>query len=274
MMTTLLKHEWLHTRGTLGMLYGIVSLVVVLGSLLAATGWPLLSLLGIMLAMGCLLMLVPAAQLLLVADFWRTGYGRTGYFTHSIPVRGATIFRAKLAWALIASLASLILAVLLGLVSRGLMVLLAQSSETPFDFFGDTWSTFISVAPGWMIVVGPLLLLASILVWPVYYYFAVSVGHESRFAEMGAAGPIVIFVILYICIQIAAFLGMVLIPFAVGMEGGSLGIVPFNVLSEMAAGANGDTEVMPVGFVASMGLLLVYCAWRTARSWNRKVALA
>src|SRR5699024_35743 len=115
MTTTLLKHEWLRTRGTLGMLFGILALVVILGALLAATGWPLLSELGVLLAMLGLFVLVPAAQLLLTADYWRSGYGRTGYFTHSIPARGATIFRAKLAWAIIASFAALVLTVVLGL---------------------------------------------------------------------------------------------------------------------------------------------------------------
>lgn len=117
MTTTLLKHEWLRTRGTLGMLFGILALVVILGALLAATGWPLLSELGVLLAMLGLFVLVPATQLLLTADYWRSGYGRTGYFTHSIPARGATIFRAKLAWAIIASFAALVLTVVLGLAA-------------------------------------------------------------------------------------------------------------------------------------------------------------
>lgn len=125
----------------------------------------------------------------------------------------------------------------------------------------------------WMIVVGAVLMVASFLIWPIYYYFAVSVGHESRFAGMGPAGPVVVFVVLYICIQVASFIGMVVIPFGVGMDGDTVGVVSFHVLGEMAAGAT-DGEVMPLGFLVPMGLLLAFCAWRTARSWNRKVALA
>ena len=106
MTTTLLKHEWLRTRGALGMYFGITVLVGLLGSLLGASGWSVLSVLGLLLAFLAVLVLVPGVQLLLVADYWRSGYGRTGYFTQSIPVRGATIFRAKLLWAVLVSLAA------------------------------------------------------------------------------------------------------------------------------------------------------------------------
>ncbi|HJC28392.1 MAG TPA: hypothetical protein H9759_03255 [Candidatus Dietzia intestinipullorum] len=273
MTTTLLKHEWLRTRGTLGMLFGILALVVILGALLAATGWPLLSELGVLLAMLGLFVLVPATQLLLTADYWRSGYGRTGYFTHSIPARGATIFRAKLAWAIIASFAALVLTVVLGLAAWWAVSLQGQINTPSLTELGGFWSTIREVAPVWMIVVGAVLMVASFLIWPIYYYFAVSVGHESRFAGMGPAGPVVVFVVLYICIQVASFIGMVVIPFGVGMDGDTVGVVSFHVLGEMAAGAT-DGEVMPLGFLVPMGLLLAFCAWRTARSWNRKVALA
>src|SRR5699024_12771839 len=83
---------------------------------------------------------------------------------------------------------------------------------------GGFWSTIREVAPVWMIVVGAVLMVASFLIWPIYYYFAVSVGHESRFAGMGPAGPVVVCVMLYICIQVASFIGMVVIPFGVRSE--------------------------------------------------------
>src|SRR5699024_4791778 len=107
--TTLLKHEWLRTRGPLATLFGLIALVGVLGSLLGASGWPLSSALGLAAGMLAAVVAVPAVQLALAADYWRSGYGRTGYFTHSIPVRGARIFRAKLAWTMLASLAAIVL---------------------------------------------------------------------------------------------------------------------------------------------------------------------
>ena len=89
---------------------------------------------------------------------------------------------------------------------------------------------------------------------------------------MGAAGPIVVFVVLYVGMQLASLLGMVAIPLGIGMEGDRLGLVSFNVLDEMTVGT-ANSEAMPIGFLATMGLILVFCAWRTVRSWNHKVAL-
>lgn len=273
MTTTLLKHEWLRTRGTLGMLFGFLALVVILGSLLAATGWALLSSLGLLLAILGLFVLVPATQLLLAADYWRSGYGRTGYFTHSIPARGSTIYRAKLAWAMIASFAALVLTVLLGLAAWWVVSFQESLPLRPISELGSFWSFIREVAPVWVIVAGILLLVFSVVLWPICYYFAVSVGHESRFAGMGAAGPIVVFVVLYVCIQITSLIGMAAIPFGLGMDGDTLGVVPFNAMSELAAG-NSDSDIMPISFLLTMSLVLAFCAWRTARSWNRKVALA
>lgn len=272
MTTTLLKHEWLRTRGALGMYFGITVLVGLLGSLLGASGWSVLSVLGLLLAFLAVFVLVPGVQLLLVADYWRSGYGRTGYFTQSIPVRGATIFRAKLLWAVLVSLAAVVLTVLLGWVVWWAVAINSGITSPSVAVIGDIMADLAEIAPAWMIVAGAVLMLASFLVWPIYYYFAVSVGHENRFAGMGAAGPIVVFVVLYVGMQLASLLGMVAIPLGIGMEGDRLGLVSFNVLDEMTVGT-ANSEAMPIGFLATMGLILVFCAWRTVRSWNHKVAL-
>lgn len=275
MMTTLLKHEWLRTRGMLGSLFGIVALLGVLGSLLGITGWPLLSTLGSLLGFLAVFILVPATQLLLAADYWKSGYGRTGYFTHSIPVRGSTIYWAKLVWAMLASLAALVLTVALGLVAWWEFAKQSGMINAPsFAAIGE-WSRWITaVTPAWMIAAGAVIVLASFLVWPIYYYFSVSIGHESRLSGLGVAAPVVVFVGVYICIQILSLVAMVAIPVGVGMvDGDSLGFVSFNMMSELAAGANATNDVMPIGFLVSMGLILVFCLWRTARSWNHKVAL-
>lgn len=275
MTTTLLKHEWIRTRGTLGTLFGIVALVGVLGSLLGITGWPLLSVLGSLLGFLAVFILVPATQLLLAADYWKSGYGRTGYFTHSIPVRGSTIYWAKLAWAMLASLAALVLTVVLGLVAWWAFAQQSGMINAPsFSAVGEWWQWITAVTPAWMIVAGALLMLASFLAWPIYYYFSVSIGHESRLSGLGAAAPVVVFVAVYIGIQILSLLAMVAIPVGIGMvDGDSLGFVSFNLVSELSVGANASDDVMPIGFLVSMGLILVFCLWRTARSWNHKVAM-
>ena len=272
--TTLLKHEWKRTRGPLATLFGLIALVGVLGSLLGASGWPLLSQLGLAGGMLAAVVAVPAVQLTLAADYWRTGYGRTGYFTHSIPVRASRIFWAKLAWAMLASLAAILLTVVLALLAWWANAQRSGSASPSWSMLTDAWSAVAAVTPAWMIVAGVVLLLASILVWPVYFYFSVSVGHERRLTGLGAGGPVVVFVVVYLATQALALLGMLVIPFGVGeADGETLGLVRFDLIGELAAGNTGS-EVMPIGFVVSLVALAAFCLWRTARSWNHRVALA
>ena len=273
MTTTLLKHEWLRTRGALGMFFGITMLVGTLGSLLGAAGWSALSVLGLLLGFLAVAVLVPGAQLLLAADYWRSSYGRTGYFTQSLPVRGSTIFRAKLLWM---TLVSLIAAVLTGLAGWLLWWALSFTAQVPrptVAAIGDALTYVGGITPAWMIVGGAILLLVSLVMTAVYYYFAVSIGHESRFSTLSWGGPIVVYVVVYFCTQVLSLVGMVLLPFGIGMKGDQLGLVRFNVLSEMTAGVDVNNDVMPIGFIAVLLVVGVFCLWRTARSWNHKVAL-
>lgn len=274
MTTTLLTHEWLRTRGALGTTLGVIALVGVLGGLLGAAGWPLLSQLGLALGMLAAVVAVPAVQLTLAADYWRTGYGRTGYFTHSIPVRGAVIFWAKLVWAMVASLAALVLTAGLAVLTWWSAARQSGLTSPSYSVLSDAWTTVTTAAPAWMIAAGVLVTLGSFLIWPVYYYFSVSVGHERRLAALGAGGPVVVFVLVYVVTQLLSLMAMIALPFGISMgAGGSLEFVRFDMIGELAAGAAASDDVMPVGFLAASVVLVVFCLWRTARSWNHRVAL-
>lgn len=274
MTTTLLTHEWLRTRGALGTTLGVIALVGVLGGLLGAAGWPLLSQLGLALGMLAAVVAVPAVQLTLAADYWRTGYGRTGYFTHSIPVRGAVIFWAKLVWAMVASLAALVLTAGLAVLTWWSAARQSGLTSPSYSVLSDAWTTVTTAAPAWMIAAGVLVTLGSFLIWPVYYYFSVSVGHERRLATLGAGGPVVVFVLVYVATQVLSLLAMIALPFGISMgAGGSLEFVRFDMIGELAAGAAASDDVMPVGFLAASAVVVVFCLWRTARSWNHRVAL-
>ncbi|MBB1057027.1 hypothetical protein G6020_06375 [Dietzia sp. B19] len=274
MTTTLLTHEWLRTRGALGTTLGVIALVGVLGGLLGAAGWPLLSQFGLALGMLAAVVAVPAVQLTLAADYWRTGYGRTGYFTHSIPVRGSVIFWTKLMWAMAASLAALVLTAGLALLTWWAAARQSGLTSPSYSVLSDAWTTVTTAAPAWMIAAGVLVTLGSFLIWPVYYYFSVSVGHERRLAALGAGGPVVVFVLVYVVTQLLSLMAMIALPFGISMgAGGSLEFVRFDMIGELAAGAAASDDVMPVGFLAASVVLVVFCLWRTARSWNHRVAL-
>lgn len=272
MTTTLLKHEWLRTRGMLGALVGIMSLLILLGAMLSMTGWVLLSALGVALAVVAVLALVPVVQLALAVDYWRVGYGRIGYFTQTLPVRGSTIFWAKFLWAMIVSMVALVASVVLGLFTWWAVSVQFGVMSPTSGVLGDIWGTVTDVAPAWAIAGGILLFLASFLAWPVYYFYSASVGSERRFAALGIGGPIVVFVLLYIAMQILSFVGMVLVPIGLDVSDSQLALVSFNVLDQMTVNADAS-DAMPLGYLVPLTLVGVYCLWRTARSWNHKVSL-
>lgn len=273
MTLTLLKHEWLRTRGMLGIMLALATLAVVLGSALTATGWPLLSMLGLMAGLVVVAGLAPAMQLALAVDYWRSSYGRTGYFTHSLPIRGSRIYAAKLLWASTVTVVSLVLALGLAYLLWVGFALQTGAGMNPLVALGDLWATMRDVTPLWVPFAGAALLVALHLCYLVYFFFSASVGSERRLNQYGGAGPVLVFVGLYVALQVLAVVGMLVLPFGIGVAGDQLGLVPFNMITEMQAATPTD-DVMPLGFLPPLGLAAAVCLWRTARSWDRKASLA
>jgi len=272
-MITLLKHEALRTRGPLAIGAGLIALIVLLGTLLSAIGWPVLAQMGIILGGIAIVVLVPGVQLLLTADYYRSSYSRTGYFTHALPIRGGRIYAAKLLWAGVVTLAALLGSlVLAGIYWVGLATNLGMD-RNPLTAVAGLWESMTAVASPAALLGGGLLILAMYLCWPVQFFFAVSRGSERSLNRWGLGGPVLVFVVLYLVSQLAGMLGLFVLPFGLGVEDGSLGFVPYSLLEELRLGGGGAEETMPLGFIPALLLLSVYCLWRTVRSWSHKVSL-
>lgn len=266
MTTTLLTHEWLRTRSMLGYVVGIAALVVGVAILLIFSGWPVISELGFLIGVITIAVLAPALQLLLVADFWRSSYSRTGYFTHSLPIRGGKIYAAKLLWAFAVTLAGLVVSLALLAAFWPAAASLSGIEANPFTVAGHLWAQLTAVAPPSLVIGMGLLFLAMYLIWPVQYYFAVSIGSEGRLNRLGLGGPVLVFVGLYMASQVILLLSMLAIPVGLDMASDRLALVPFNFLT--------DTDVMPLGMFPVLLLIAVLCLVRTVWSWNRKISLA
>lgn len=269
----LMKHEALRTRGLLGALFGGAAVLVALGALLAYTQWPLLSGVGLAVAAGCSLGFVPTVQLLLGVDYWRSSYRDFGYFTQTLPVKGSTIYGAKLAWIMIVSLAALLWAVALGLVTW--LGVTAPQGGTLGDIFrliGDLLSATVGLVPTWVWVAAPLLLLLFLCFGPLQLLFSASVGSEQRLRNLGLGGPIIVWFITYLALQLLFLTSIVAVPFGLGMVDGQLKFVSLNFLELMRA--NSPSDVAPIGFVFGYLLAAPVLIWRTAWSWNRKVHLS
>lgn len=274
MMTTLLKHEWFGTRALLGIIMAAAPLLAGLGTLLTATGWPLISPLGTLLALLSITGLIPVLQLALAVTYWRSSYSRIGYFTQALPLRGSSIYWAKLIWTVIVTLVGLIITIGLALLFWPVAASQIGAERNPFTIIGQLWSTLQELSSPWTLGLIIGLLLVMLLIWPVHYFFAASIGSEAPLNRLGLGGPILVYLGLYMVMQIAAFVGLFALPWGVGVTDGSLGIVSFNFIDQLEPTIGvSTTEVMPIGFLPAIILVTLICLWRTNRSWNHKVSL-
>ncbi|WP_418277761.1 hypothetical protein ACNHYB_07280 [Isoptericola jiangsuensis] len=269
-MITLLKHEILRTRAVLGLVTGVAVLLALAGALLGATGWPVLASLGTVLAYGAAFVLVPVAQILLAVHYWRSSYGRTGYLTQTLPVKGSTIYWSKMLWAWLVSLVGVVVAVGIALGATRLIALGGGPLAVEVSL-RDGWRSLVDVASWWGAVALVLAVLSLVLIWPTQYFFAASLGSEAPLNRMGAGGPIVVWLGVYLAIQVLTFASFAAVPLAIGVEGDGLALVHFDLFAEMLAGS--DPQVVPIGFLPALLLTTLVCLAWSVRSWGRRVSL-
>lgn len=273
MVRKLIKHEAIRTSGLLGTVFGAAALLTVLGALLTATRWPLIAQFGLGAALVGAVGVLPAAQLALGIDYWRHSYRRAGYLTQTLPVRGATIYWAKLVWAGVVMVAALLWAVLLGGVT--FMGAAPGLGHRPTDVFGivaDQVAAAARVVPWWGWAPGVLLVLALLILPVVEYFFAASLGSERALVALGLGGPVLVWFLLYFAMQVLLMAGMVALPFGVAVGAGGVELVTQDFWHLMVT----DTPptAMPIGFLPVLVVAFVVLVWRTTISWDRKVTLA
>lgn len=272
-MITLLKHEYVRTRAMLVVVTGVAVLLALAGALLGLTGLPVLSTFGTVVVVVVAFALVPVAQILLAVHYWQSSYGRTGYLTQTLPVPGSTIYWAKMLWAWLVSIVGLVVSVGIGVAGTSLAAA-GDGGELQVQLsLREGWQTLLEVAPGWRAAALVAAFVALILAYPTQYFFAASIGSQAPMNRLGAGGPVLVWLGLYLVSQVLVFVSFVAVPVAVGMEDGRLTFVRFDVLAEMTAGAGTSPDVMPVGFVPALMLVAVACLVATVHSWRRKVSL-
>lgn len=274
MIRTLLKHEAIRTRGLLLVIGGAAAAMGAVGALLAWTGWPVVAHFGMFIGLASAFALLPALQLAQAVDYWRSGYGRVGYFTQTLPVRGSRIYWAKLLWALAVLLLGVILAAAIGFVALlGSAGLLGVDAAAVPGLIGDFFADAYAVAPWMTALVAPLLILAMLAMMTVMYFCAASLGSEQRLHPLGWGGPVLVWFALYLATQAVMFVLILAVPLGFGLdEDGAFGVVPADLVGAMVSGV--ELQLMPLGFIPALLVILPLLIWRTARSWDRKVSLA
>lgn len=272
MKRTLFVHEYLRTRGLLAGLFALSAAVVAAGTLLMALPINVLAGLGSVIAVITVAVFMPIVTFDLAIDYWRSGYGRGGYLTQSLPVKGSTIYGVRLAYGAVTLLVGLVANVLLAAP----VALVAASKAAPegvgaVEYISTTLQAADPPVTWTMVALGALLLFTSAFGYLVTFYFAVSFGNESRFARLGVAGPVVVWFAVYVLMQVSAIAGIALIPAGIDYVNGGFTLISRNWLDVMVQ--QEQTTGAPFGFVPVMFAVLAVLIWRTAHSWNHKVSL-
>ncbi|RMB59937.1 hypothetical protein [Tessaracoccus antarcticus] len=272
MVSTLITHEYLRTRTWLAVVFGVATLLTVVGTLMAYTPWGFIRVLGFILSFVAVAAFLFVVQLGLAFDYWRSSYSKTGYFTQSLPVKGSTIYGAKFLWGAIVTVVTLLWNVVLA------VPVIFGGARAMGD--GMTWAALMSnlrsavgVAPLWTWIFLGFLFVTLSVGGIAQYYFAASLGSESRMNRLGIGGPIIVWFVLYLVMQVLLLVGIVAVPLGLGPGvDGHLAVMSVNYLETLMQ--NNNPDIMPLGFFPVLFIVSAVLIWRTVVSWNKKVSLA
>ncbi|MFF8819083.1 hypothetical protein ACF07D_13910 [Leucobacter sp. NPDC015123] len=274
MIAKLLSQEFITTRKTLLTTVGILLIVILMGYAIAILRVPVLDGLGLGAGIAGTIALTPVVLAVLVASYWRTMYGAQGYFTMTLPVRGRTIFAAKVLYGILVSfVAAALTAALLALAAVALAV---SKGVAPADFIRELLTT---VDPGlaWFVVVALLMQLVFAVIAGAAL---MSIGAEGRFNHLGFAAPVIFTVVLYFVMQLLGLAAMLFIPFGIRIGGPDAGtFVAQGMFQDFLAAlkpgdpAGADPSVLGLGVLFVSLVLGVVLAWWGARSVDRRTSL-
>lgn len=270
MITMLLKHEWLRTwRWAAVLTLGAALLVGTFTGaslLLPAPTDMVLAVLAVLAAM----IFMFAVPLLTSLDFYRSCYSRTGYFTASLPVKAATIFRVKATYSYLVSLLGVLLGLLLlipGNIATG-----ATSGASPAETMaalGEALRALGSLPP-WLLV----LIVATLLLYPLSmiapFYFAATVGSQSWINRAGFGGVVLTWFLYYSATQVIGVIALFIPPMADLSRFPEVSLIwGFGAIFTMG----NDAAVLPLAvFVALFAVAIAGMCWAQV-SYSRKLEL-
>lgn len=268
MFTTIVRNEARLTTRPLLIGAGLIALIYAVSLGLVALNWTVISSLALSICILAAVGLVVAAVVYLLVHYARSMYGRVGYFTMTIPVRGRVLFAGKAVWAYLVILIAALVAFPAGVVALGVQ------SVANGGTFGSVLDPFKGLADHpWLLACVIVFALSMIALTIAQYSFYISVGSEARFGSLGAGGPVIVYVITYVVLQLLTVVAMVAIPIALSVAANPE-LVSFNTIDWVSNPSKYDTQsLIPVGFVPIyLVSLVVFVIW-TIRSIERRTSL-
>lgn len=274
MVTTMIKHDFIRTRslllGAAGIAIAIATVLALSAGLISGPLGQMSWVFGLVLTVGFL----PLAQLWLGVDLYRSSFSRRGYFVQTLPMRGTAILTAKYLWALIVTVFALAVSIILGTITAAGAMAVNNSS------LGELWSELraglrlLDLSPWvwWLVGVFFVVYLVQGL---IQYFFSVTLGSESWINKLGGVGPILVWVGVYVALQVLSLLSLFLPgSLVIGADGIEFSWHSFfyPLYAELANSAEG-TALFPVATIGMLVLALGAMIWRSYVSVARKVDL-
>lgn len=274
MIAELMSQEFISTRKSLCTTVGIMLVVILMGYALAILRVPILDGLGLGAGIAGTIALTPVVLAVLAAHYWRTMYGAQGYFTMTIPVRGRTIFSAKVLYGIAASLAAAVVTV--ALLALAAIAFAVSKGVAPLDFLSEGL-TVLDPGLAWFIAI---VLTIQLVFWVIAGAALMSIGAEGRFNHLGFGAPVIGAVALYFVMQLLGLAAMLFVPLGIRIGGPDAGAFvaqgmfqDFLVALKPGDPAAAEPSVLGIGvFLVSLVAGVVF-AWWGARSVDRRTSL-
>lgn len=201
MITKIMKHDFLALRKPLGITIALALSTALLAALVMVISRNVIGITLVVLAFLALIAAFLVYSIILLVHYYRSMYGKTGYFTMSIPARPTELFWAKSLFNVLA-LCLFTLVFFCGGFVLLISALLADTTGTALH------EAFTRIETWQLAFVVLTALLFSAISGVFTYQFIVTTGNRrpflDRFGTVG--GPILVAVLLYVGVQVISFI--------------------------------------------------------------------
>lgn len=260
MTAVIIRHELIRTRRSLLMILGIAIVAIILTDLLALFS----GMIGLIFASMLAFLLLPAVQLYLAIDFYRSSYGSGAILTHSLPVSGRRLFWSKILYAFLT-------VVVTGLVPSALLVVQLQlglsMAEVSWTEASAQVQLFIHHVPG--ALPGLIYGVSALIIMPVATFFpSVVIGNGGWARRLSVGGPIIVFMSYYLVMQVFGVVSF-FIPGVYDFVSGQFRLISLWHIIQV----NDPNPALPVSiFIAHVIAIAVLLVW-ASRDMQSKVEL-
>ena len=263
MTGNLFVQEYVDTRKGLGAILAVyVVAQVVLWAAIAA-GIPFLT--GFLTALSGLLMVaLPIGALSYLAwNYWQSMYGKRGYFTFSIPVRGRVLYAVKVGYAALVTTGSWVLtAVSIPALITASAVGLREPVSQAFAFVMDQIPPQV---PGWIFVGIACLILLQSYGLIIAGAAIMSIGAQGKYNSLGFGAPVIGAIIYYVSVQVINVITILIVPLGIGLAGPEAGkLVPRGMAGELLGTLETGAEPSVLGlgsFIAAIFIAAGMWVW-------------